>query len=118
PATSGRPLTQGSRFRKDPRSRKRKFRAEIAEEITLFTGSKSPCRRSARAQVEGLHVSTSRQFLDALHDLLAMMKKFVADDGMTGEDDEPVPLDHRRVRVHRVGLSHDFLPMIANRVLR
>jgi len=47
-----------------------------------------------------------------------MVKQLVPYDRMAGQYDESVALDIRRVRVAGVGVTYDFRPVIANRLLR
>ncbi len=46
------------------------------------------------------------------------MKKLVSDDRMRSEDDQPAAgVNFCRVRIRRVGTSHNFKPLLTNRVL-
>jgi hypothetical protein len=114
PATGGHPLTQGRRLRKSKRTRKRKFRAEIAQDSFVNPMVKIA---STLAEMERLHVLAARDFFDPGNDLVPMVKELIAHDGMAREHDEPVPFNHGRMRVARVGRTNDGRPMFADRVL-
>ena len=61
---------------------------------------------------------TTGKLLDSSHDFVAVHEKLVSNHDVTGEDDEPVALDHAGMRVGGVGGADKGWPMVANGVLR
>ena len=76
-----------------------------------------PGNPSAQPQMNRFHMIAAGKFLDAGYDFVAMVEKLVAHDGVAGQDDQPVPFDHRRMGIGGIGFTDDQLPLIADGVL-
>jgi hypothetical protein len=71
---------------------------------------------SACADVDRFYIFTTGELLDPAHDFVAMHEEFVANDGMSGEDNEPVAFDHAGVGIGGIRRANEGRPVLTDGV--